>query len=139
MTKILLPVDGSPRSARTAAMLRQMFSPAEVEVTLVTVIAREIRAEVSQEYEKVFTAEQSKLDDIRSELSSYTVKTKLLSGSPGPEIVRYAESHDIDIIMMTRSSRGPLSRMGSVATYIVKKAPYIDLIIMHESHTEQAE
>ena len=44
MTKILLPVDGSPRSARTAAMLRQMFSPGDVEVSLVTVIAREIRA-----------------------------------------------------------------------------------------------
>ncbi len=41
--------------------------------------------------------------------------------------------------MMTRSSRGPLSKLGSVATYIVKKAPYIDLIIMHEARTEQAE
>ena len=139
MTKILLPVDGSPRSARTAAMLRQMFSPGDVEVSLVTVIAREIRAEVSQEYEKVFAAEQSKRDDMKRELAEYSVRTKILSGSPGPEIVRYAESHGIDIIMMTRSSRGPLSKMGSVATYIVKKAPYIDLIIMHESHAERAE
>ena len=137
MKKILLPIDGSPRSARTAAMLRQMFSPNDVEVTLVTVIPREIQAEVSQEYEKVFNAEQSKLDAMRDELPLYTVKTKLLAGSPGPEIIRYAESHDIDVIMMTRSSRGPLSKLGSVATYIVKKAPYIDLIIMHEAHTEQ--
>lgn len=136
MTKILLPIDGSPRSARTAAMLRQMFSPNDVEVTLVNVIAREIRSEVSQEYDKVFNAEQSKLDDMRSELLPYSVKTKLLTGSPGPEIVRYAEANDIDIIMMTRSSRGPLRKMGSVATYIVKKAPYIDLIIMHEAHTD---
>lgn len=68
MTKILLPIDGSPRSARTAAMLRQMYSPNDVEVTLLTVIAREIRSEVSQEYGKVFNVEQSKLDDMRDEL-----------------------------------------------------------------------
>ena len=134
MTKILLPIDGSERSARTVAMLKQMFSPNDVEVTLVTVIAREIRAEVSQEYEKVFSAEQAKLDGYLNDLPLYTVKTRILSGSPGQEIVRYAETHDIDIIMMTCSSRGPLSRMGSVATYIVKKAPYVDLIIMHEAH-----
>lgn len=134
MTKILLPIDGSDRSARTVAMLKQMFSPNDVEVTLVTVIAREIRSEVSQEYEKVFAAEQAKLDGFLDDLMLYTVKTKILAGTPGPEIVRYAESHGIDIIMMTRSSRGPLSKLGSVATYIVKKAPYIDLIIMHEAH-----
>lgn len=134
MTKILLPIDGSDRSARTVAMLKQMYDPHDVEVVLVTVIAREIRSEVSQEYQKVFHAEQAKLDALRDELALYPVKTQILAGSPGPEIVRYAESHDVDVIMMTRSSRGPLSRMGSVSTYIVKKAPYIDLIIMHEAH-----
>ena len=139
MTKILLPIDGSPRSARTAAMLRQMFDPSDVEVTLVTVIVREIRSEVSQEYEKVFHAEQAKLDNMRDELPLYTVKTKILAGAPGPEIVRYAKKEKFDLIMMTRSSRAPLRRMGSVATYIVKKAPYIDLIIMHEAHESKEE
>ena len=136
MTKILLPIDGSPRSARTAAMLRQMFDPNDVEVTLITVIAREIRSEVSQEYEKVFNAEQAKLDNMRDELPLYTVKTKILAGAPGPEIVRYAKKEKFDLIMMTRSSRGPLQKLGSVASYIVKKAPDCDLLIMREAEEE---
>ncbi len=138
MTKILLPIDGSDRSARTVAMLRQMFSPGDAEIVLVTVAAREVRSEASGDDEKAYAAEQARLDSLLDELPRYTVSTEILAGSPGPEIVRYAESHDIDIIMMTRSSRGPLSKMGSVAAYIVKKAPYMDLIIMHEANTSHA-
>ena len=139
MTKILLPIDGSPRSARTVAMLKQMFSPNDAEVTLATVIPKEIRSDISQEFEKYFDGEQEMLDSFLDDLKLYTVKTEILSGTPGPELVRYAETHDIDVIMMTRSSRGPLSKLGSVATYIVKKAPYIDLIIMHEAHNHSEE
>lgn len=34
---------------------------------------------------------------------------------------------------MTRSSRGPLQKLGSVATYVVRNAQFLDLIIMREA------
>ena len=44
-----------------------------------------------------------------------------------------ATKADIDQSIMTRSSRGPLRKLGSVAAYIVRRAPSQDLIIMHET------
>ena len=35
--------------------------------------------------------------------------------------------------VMTRSSRGPLQKLGSVATYVVRNAQFLDLIIMREA------
>ena len=37
-----------------------------------------------------------------------------------------------DAQAMTRSSRGPLQKLGSVATYIVRNAQFLDLIVMRE-------
>ena len=34
--------------------------------------------------------------------------------------------------IMTRSSRGPLRKLGAGATYIVSNAPFLDVIVMRE-------
>ena len=69
-------------------------------------------------------------------LEGYNVQTDFRRGSPGPEIVHYAQEKGFDTIIMTRSSRGPLQRLGSVATYVVKNAPTLDLFIMREAAEE---
>ena len=66
-------------------------------------------------------------------LPGWTVRTELLWGSPGPEIVYYARERGFDALVMTRSSRGPLQKLGSVATYVVRNAQFLDLIIMREA------
>ena len=43
----------------------------------------------------------------------------------------------IDTIVMTRSSRGPLRRMGSVAAYVVKNAGFLDIVVMREPHEDE--
>ena len=136
MKKILLPIDGSPRSARTIDMLKRSYKPDEAEVTLVMVEFKDERVEMSKIFEKYTEDAKHSLDDLAKSLEGYTVHTKLLFGTPGPEIVRYAKSEKFDLIMMTRSSRGPLQKLGSVATYIVKKAPDCDLLIMREAEEE---
>ena len=132
MKKILLPIDGSPRSARTIDMLKRTYRPDEVDVTLVMVEFKDERVEMSKIFEKYTEDAQHNLDDLAATLEGYKVQTKMLFGTPGPEIVRYAKAEKFDLIMMTRSSRGPLRKLGSVASYIVKRAPSQDLIIMHE-------
>ncbi|MFR6379298.1 MAG: universal stress protein, partial [Evtepia sp.] len=43
-----------------------------------------------------------------------------------------AKEEQIDMIIMTRSSRGSLRKLGSVATYIVRNASFLDVIVMRE-------
>ncbi len=137
MKKFLLPIDGSPRSLRTIDMLKRTYRPDEAEITLVMVEFKDERVEMSKIFEKYTEDAQRKLDELAASLEGYTVSTKMLFGNPGPEIVRYAQKEGFDLIMMTRSSRGPITKLGSVATYIVKKAPDCDLLIMREEPEEE--
>jgi nucleotide-binding universal stress UspA family protein len=51
-------------------------------------------------------------------------ETKVVVGSPAEEIVKYADSEDIDLIVMGTHGRKGLDRtlMGSVADYVIKHA-----------------
>ena len=133
MKRVLLPIDGSDRSRRTIRMLKTLYQPGEVKVILATVVAREERLESDYIRKRWKDSSDEIFGAVLPQLEGWDVETVLLEGSPGAEIVRYAEAGDIDQIIMTRSSRGPLRKLGSVAAYIVRKAPSQDLIIMHET------
>ena len=139
MKRVLLPVDGSDRSRRTVRMLKTLYRPEDVKVILATVVAREERIESEYIRKRWKDASREIFDGVLEQLEGYDTETVLLEGNPGAEIVRYAEENQIDQIMMTRSSRGPLRRLGSVASYIVKRAPSQDLIIMHEMREDREE
>lgn len=57
-------------------------------------------------------------------------------GSPFVEIVRYARSHDIDLIVMGTHGRGAIAHilLGSVAERVVRKAPCPVLTVRHPAH-----
>ena len=133
MKRVLLPIDGSDRSRRTIRMLKTLYRPGEVKVILATVVAREERIESDYIRKRWKDSSDEIFGAVLPQLEGWDVETVLLEGSPGAEIVRYAEEGDIDQIIMTRSSRGPLRKLGSVAAYIVRRAPSQDLIIMHET------
>jgi universal stress protein A len=54
-------------------------------------------------------------------------------GSPFQQIIRYAEDHDIDLIVIGTHGRGPIGHMllGSVAEKVVRKAPCPVLTVRH--------
>lgn len=80
---------------------------------------------------------QPELDSVAEMLPGFQVKTQVLLGSaPGVEIVEYAKEIGAEAIIMTRSSRGPLRKLGSVATYIVKNASFLDVYVMREEGDE---
>ena len=136
MKRVLLPIDGSDRSRRTIRMLKTLYQPGEVKVILATVVAREERLESDYIRKRWKDSSDEIFGAVLPQLEGWDVETVLLEGSPGAEIVRYAETADIDQIIMTRSSRGPLRKLGSVAAYIVRRAPSQDLIIMHETKAD---
>jgi len=57
-------------------------------------------------------------------------------GSPFVEIVRYARTHDIDLVIMGTHGRGPIAHMlmGSTAERVVRKAPCPVLTVKHPEH-----
>lgn len=137
MNKILLPVDGSKRSLRTVEMVQRLCDPAESDITIVKVVSAQLYINSLDEIKRNAEKAQPELDAVAALLPGYQVKTQVLLGSaPGAEIVEYAKETGTDMIIMTRSSRGPLRKLGSVVTYIVRNASFLDVIVMREEGDE---
>lgn len=132
MKKIVLPIDGSARSQRTIAITKQIFHGQDAEITLLMVLPEPRYTDAQAERDRATIQANQELADFAKEFAGWKVKTVLLRGHPGPEIVQYARGHGYDTLVMTRSSRGPLQKLGSVATYIVRNAQFLDLIVMRE-------
>lgn len=132
MEKILLPIDGSDRSLLSIRKLKKDYKPEEVEVTLLTVVDSALHFKYDSEYEMYRQKRLRELDALAASLEGYKVNTVVLQGSPASHIVEYAENNKFDVLIMTRSSRGTLEKMGSVASQIVRKAPFLDLVILRE-------
>lgn len=136
MKNVLLPLDGSARSLRTIDMLKQIYSPEQVAVTLVMVLSDQMHIDGQFERERIRRKAEQEMATFAALLEGWTVDTVLLRGNPGPEVVQFAREKGYDTLIMTRSSRGPLQKLGSVATYIVRHAQFLDLIIMREVEPE---
>ncbi len=65
-----------------------------------------------------------------------TVVQTVVEGSPKAEIIRYARTHDIDLIVMATHGRTGLAHvlMGSVAEAVVRTAPCPVLTVRPEGH-----
>lgn len=133
MKKVLLPIDGSVRSLRTIDMVKQTYSPDTVEVTLLTVLPDQMHIDGQFTRDRMARKAEQELATFAQLLLGWTVKTALLWGSPGPEIVHFAREGKFDVLVMTRSTRGPFQKLGSVATHLVRNAQFLDLIIMREN------
>ena len=79
---------------------------------------------------------EAKLAAIQPTSNSIEYRHKLLHGFPASSLLQYAESHNIDLIVMATHGLTGLSRvlMGSVAESIVRKATTPVLVV----HTQDA-
>ncbi len=70
------------------------------------------------------------------ERDKYSAQIVTLIGSPFLEIITYAKSQNIDLIVMGTHGRGPIAHMlmGSVAEKVVRKAPCPVLTVRHPEH-----
>jgi len=130
MKKILLPVDGSERSRQTVELVKNLYGFDTVEITVV--IVREDLEVMRSAYDLNTAKEEVKpfLDEILTQLEGYSVTERVLFGRAGEEILNYAHENDIDIIIMTKSTRSGWSRIiGSVAMHVVKYAKCIVMIV----------
>ena len=137
MKKVLLPIDGSKRSIRTVEMVKQICKPEECEIYIAMVIGAQLYINSMEEIKHRAEQARPELNAVAEMLPGYNVQTQVLLGSaPGVELVEYAREIEADEIIMTRSSRGPIRKLGSVANYIVKNASFLDVFVMREEDDE---
>jgi nucleotide-binding universal stress UspA family protein len=100
---------------------------AEVYVASMPQLRDEIEKESRQRLAGMLTDE---------ERQRFRVETALLAGNPFVEIVRYAKTHEINLIVMGTHGRGPIAHMllGSVAEKVVRKSPCPVLTVREAQH-----
>lgn len=101
--------------------------PAENYVASMPGLREEIEHESSERLKAVLTDEERR---------HYRAVVSLLSGNPFLEIIRYAKTHKISLIVMGTHGRGPIAHMllGSVAEKVVRKSPCPVLTVRDTQH-----
>jgi nucleotide-binding universal stress UspA family protein len=71
-----------------------------------------------------------------TEQKKFRAEAALLAGNPFLEIIRYAKTHGVDLIVMGTHGRGPIAHMllGSVAEKVVRKSPCPVLTVREAQH-----
>jgi nucleotide-binding universal stress UspA family protein len=89
-------------------------------------------------FETMQNAADDRLPHLLSEAERHELRPEcaMRLGTPWEEIVRHAEEHDIDLIVMGTHGRDGLARLllGSVAEMVVRKASCPVLTVHHPEH-----
>ena len=137
MKRILVPVDGSPRSLIALEQLKTTFSPKAFEVVIVMVrentgyaLSLGEEAEIREELDK-------KLNSIARTIEKYSVITRSAVGRAGARVIEAAKEYGAEMIVMTKSTKpGAGSTIGLTASYIIRHAQ-CDVMIVKESETKK--
>jgi len=132
--RILFPVDLSEASEKMVPYVKEALDRlgAELHVVHATNISEYYVAAYAGEALPIIMAEEEKntREFIKSHFKNTPLHLKILPGPPGPEIIDYAKTKKVDLIIMGHSSTGfKRAVFGSVAGYVVKNSPVPVLII----------
>lgn len=128
---VLIPIDGSTRSLKAVEFVNEILgkNKENIKIHLITVRDTEKEAVLPLTMDgrnEVRDRGKKLLEDASKKIDGLDITCEFIFGSPGPEILNYAEDNDIDMILMTRSTRtGLLAHVGSVTSYVVKRAKCI--------------
>ncbi len=146
LKRILMPTDFSDASAVAvdyACVLAERF---DCELYLLHVL-RDLVAEIpepglafplpEQFMQRMREEAESQLSSMRASMSTAAARYhEIRQGTPFVEIIRYARSREIDLIVMGTHGRSGLRHalLGSVAERVVRKAPCPVLTIHPDDH-----
>jgi nucleotide-binding universal stress UspA family protein len=142
---ILVPVDGSSAAADAVDHAASLAAIHGAELHLVHVVEPQVAADAAG-VDIVSVLEESgreALADAEASAASVgveTVTTELLEGQAHREIVEYAETNDVDLIVMGTHGRTGLGRLllGSVAENVVRTSP-VPVLTTREHPDDAAE
>lgn len=129
LSRILVPLDGSPLSEGVLVHVRRLLYREDAEVELVQVlspVAGDADDEATARDREVRRRAAEYLDRIRDDLrgAGATARATILAGDPAEEIVARAEEIDASLVAMSTHGRSGLSRWfrGSVAERVLREA-----------------
>lgn len=131
MKKILIPIDGTVRSFQSLDFVQNVFPKDSVEITLINVAELVLTDTFVLDEIKSFEDRGNKmLESIKERLKGYKVHTIFSFGYPGREIIEKSIKEKYDLIIMTKSTKKNfIDSIGSVTTYVVKKAKCTVIIV----------
>ncbi|TGJ76711.1 universal stress protein [Caproiciproducens galactitolivorans] len=138
MRNILIPIDGTERSMKAVDLVKSLYMPKDVNIVLLMV--REDIASMfsAKEFDKIKKEMKSTLDAVSDQMPGFQVKKEVVIGRAGEGILDCANQNNIDIIVMTKSTKDGWSQMiGSVASYVVKYASCIVMIVPENGSYER--
>ena len=133
--KILIPVDFSEVSPKIAPVAYQVAETYDASVHLLFVarmfhyyadVYVDVGSIEAMQGEIIRGAEKKMDEFIETHFKGYPdVTTKVVLGDPAEEILRYADSENMDLIIMGTHGRKGLERVlfGSVAERVIKMSP----------------
>lgn len=129
MKRILLPIDGSKKSIKSIDLVKSLYTPDQVDISIIFVLKDDgIRSKA--DYDQMKEDIMPFMEEVAAMLEDYNVRKYVRAGSPGEEILKFSESDETDFIIMTKSTRKGWTQMiGSVTKHVVKYAKCIVTII----------
>ncbi|MFC4541396.1 universal stress protein [Halosolutus amylolyticus] len=125
---VIVPIDGSEQAGRALDYALEEYPDAAI--TLLHVFSGgppEIHLEKrGSDYDDLRARRREMLDRLADERAhGGPIETEVVTGRPSREIVRYADEHDIDHVVMGSHGRDGASRvlLGSVAETVVRRTP----------------
>ncbi|WP_203522549.1 universal stress protein [Fusobacterium sp. IOR10] len=147
MKKVLIPLDGSERSLHSISLMKELYKPTDAEIILMYVeegteeiykdLDETLKGKTYEEGRKIFESHdlkgriEAKLDETLKLVEGYSVKKEVFFDKKvGKEILKVADDNEVDLIIMTKSTKKGFEKMiGSVTSYVVKHAKCIVLIV----------
>ena len=134
---ILVPLDGSLLAERTLALAANIVEEMSAKLTLLRVVPQfAILAADPMVYEEMNRlGDEESLSYLRSKADALDLSVSIdvfsETGQPADTIIRFAEEHDVDLIMISSHGRSGLNRWvyGSVAERVLRQSPCATLII----------
>lgn len=139
--KILVPIDGSKISKKSVYVAKDIGKKYDADLVVLTVIPE---TSIFEQYPTNFpytleieraNTERAELvlSDVENELSDYPnkIETFYTSGNPAQQITKFAEEHDIDLIVMGNRGLGAFSRtvLGSVSNKVINSSKVSVLVV----------
>lgn len=126
---ILLAADGSENSIRAAKEAAKIANCGNAtSITILFVIdVEKVKTEVlhSQSVDSLYMERRQKLLPIEQlfEAQNISFNVEMVHGTPGPEIVKYANSHQVDLVVIGSRGLNSLQEMvlGSVSHKVMKR------------------
>lgn len=130
MRRVLIPIDGTVRSIKSVEFIKNEFKPGEAFIKLLMVREDVIGPLPDSMLDPAVGELKERMDETAKLIEDYDHEVSIIFGRAGDEVVKCAKKEDMDMIVMTKSTKkGWVQAIGSVTSYVVKYAPCMVIIV----------